>query len=177
MTTILPVRKTCYCAVCAALCVILPMAFHSFPDGGRIFLPMHIPVLLCGLTCGGPWGLLCGLAGPILSSMLTGMPGAPVLPGMLVECGVYGLCSGCLFHFIRTGHLLGDLYISMTASMLLGRLLSGLAKALIFTPGLSLQAWATASFVTGLPGIVIQLVLLPLLVKLLMKNKALPERY
>ena len=177
MKTMSPVRKTCCCAVCVALCVILPMAFHGFPNGGKIFLPMHIPVLLCGLACGGPWGLLCGLAGPILSGMLTGMPGAPVLPGMLVECGVYGLCSGCLLRYIRTGHLLGDLYISMTAAMLLGRILSGAAKALIFTPGLSLRSWAVASFVTGLPGIAIQLVLLPLLVKLLMKNKVLPERY
>ena len=170
-------RKICWCALCAALCVILPMAFHSFPNGGKIFLPMHIPVLLCGMACGWPWGLLCGLAGPLLSSLLTGMPPAPMLPGMVVECGVYGACAGILLGLVRTGRLFEDLYISLTVSMVLGRVISGVVKALILSPGLSLHSWIMASFVTGLPGIVIQLVLLPLLVKLLMKNKVLPERY
>ena len=177
MNNLSVVRKTCYCALTTALCVILPMAFHGFPNGGKIFLPMHIPVLLCGLTCGWPWGLLCGLVGPLLSSILTGMPGAPVLPGMLVECGIYGLTSGLLLRYVRTGRLLGDLYISLTAAMLLGRVISGLVKALILTPGLSFQAWAMASFVTGLPGIVLQLLLLPPVIRALMNSKALPRRY
>lgn len=177
MKTMSSVRKICFCAVCLALCVVLPMAFHSFPNGGKVFLPMHIPVLLCGLACGWPWGLLCGLLGPLLSSLLTSMPAAPVLPGMMTECVLYGAGTGLMLKTVRTGHLFGDLYISMTVAMILGRILSGIAKALIFTPGLSLSAWATASFVTGLPGIVLQLLLLPLLVKALMKSKVIPERY
>ena len=171
------VKKSVLTAVCAALCVVVPIAFHSIPNAGGIFLPMHIPVLLCGMICGWPFGLACGLLGPLLSSIITGMPLAAVLPGMMVECAVYGCASGALMQHVRTGSRYGDLYISLIPSMLLGRVLSGIAKALIFTPGLSLTAWATASFVTSLPGIAIQLVLVPGLILGLERAKLIPKRY
>ena len=59
-------------AFCIALCIVLPMAFHAI-GAGATFLPMHIPVLLCGLLCGWPFGAACGLIGPLLSSLLTGI--------------------------------------------------------------------------------------------------------
>ena len=91
MTKMSILKRALICAVCIALCVVLPMAFHSIPDAGSILSPMHIPALLCGLVC-GPWfGLLCGLAGPLLSSQLTGMPMMAYLPPMMVELAVYGL--------------------------------------------------------------------------------------
>ena len=87
-------KNLAFCALCIALCVVLPMAFHAIANAGIIFLPMHIPVLLCGLACGWPYGLVCGLLGPVLSGVLTGMPSPAVLPGMMVECGVYGRGMG-----------------------------------------------------------------------------------
>ena len=172
-----PVKKIVLTALFTALCVVLPMAFHSIPNAGSIFLPMHIPVLLCGLVCGWAYGGLCGLVGPLLSSVLTSMPPVAVLPGMMVECCVYGLVTGLMLRYVRTGKTTLDLYLSLVAAMLLGRVLSGIAKALIFTPGMSLAAWAAASFVTAIPGIIIQLVLIPLLVLALTKAKLLPQRY
>ena len=74
MSQMSQVKRAMITAVCIALCVVLPMAFHSIQNAGAIFCPMHIPVLLCGLLVGWPYGLLCGLAGPLLSSLLTGMP-------------------------------------------------------------------------------------------------------
>lgn len=177
MNTITPAKRTVLAALCVALCVVLPMAFHAIPDGGSIFLPMHIPVLICGLVCGWPYGFLCGLMGPALSCLLTGMPPAAFLPAMMVECGVYGLVSGLMLLFVHTQNTRLDLYIALITAMIAGRVVSGIAKALIFTPGLSLTAWITASFVTALPGIVIQLVLIPLLVSLLMKSRQIPARY
>ena len=88
------VKRMVFTAVCAALCLVLPMAFHSIPNAGQVILPMHIPVLLCGLICGWPFGFICGLLGPALSSLLTGMPPAAMLPSMMVECAVYGAVSG-----------------------------------------------------------------------------------
>ena len=67
---------------CVALGVVLPIAFHSIPNAGSIFLPMHIPVLLCGLLCGPLYGLLCGILAPLISSFVTGMPPMAILPGM-----------------------------------------------------------------------------------------------
>ncbi len=172
------VKKSIITAVCIALCVVLPQAFHAVPNAGAIYLPMHIPVLLCGLICGWSYGLLCGLAGPALSALLTGMPPAAVLPGMLVECGVYGLAAGLLMQLVRTKHLYADLYISLAAAMLLGRVVSGIAKALIFSAGsYSMVSWVAGSFVTALPGIVIQLALLPSIVYALMRARLIPQRY
>ena len=171
------IRNMVIAAMLIALCVVLPIAFHSIPDGGSIFLPMHIPVLICGMLCGWPYGFICGLLGPLLSSVITGMPPAAYLPPMMVECAVYGLTSGLMLRFVRTGKLFGDLYIALTAAMLAGRIVSGIAKALIFAPGMSLAVWVTGSFVTALPGSVIQLALIPYLVQLLMKTKFLPQRY
>ena len=171
------IKKLVLTAVCSALCVIVPMAFHSIPNAGQVFLPMHIPVLLCGMLCGWPYGLACGLIGPSLSSLLTGMPLPAVLPGMLVECAVYGCASGLLLRYVRTGSRYADLYISLIPAMLLGRVLSGIVKGLILTPGLSLAVWASASFVTSLPGIAIQLLLVPILVLGLERAKLIPKRY
>ena len=172
------VNNSIITAVCIALCVVLPQAFHAVPNAGAIYLPMHIPVLLCGLICGWSYGLLCGLAGPALSALLTGMPPAAVLPGMLVECGVYGLAAGLLMQLVRTKHLYADLYISLAAAMLLGRVVSGIAKALIFSAGsYSMVSWVAGSFVTALPGIVIQLALLPSIVYALMRARLIPQRY
>ena len=117
------------------------------------------------------------MLGPLLSGVLTGMPGPAVLPGMMVECGVYGLVCGLMMLRVHTGKLYADLYISQITAMLLGRVLSGVCKALLFAPAtFSIAAWATASFVTGLPGIIIQLVLLPSLVVALTKARLLRVR-
>ena len=171
------VKKSILTAVCIALCVVLPQAFHAIPNAGSVYLPMHIPVLLCGLICGAPYGLLCGLAGPALSHLFTGMPPIGMLPSMLVECAVYGFAAGAMMK-IKTKRLYPDLYLSLVVAMIAGRIVSGIAKALIFSAGsYSMAAWVTGSFVTSLPGIVIQLALIPTIVFALEKARLIPERY
>ena len=170
-------KQLVFTAVCAALCVVLPMAFHAVQNAGQVFLPMHIPVLLCGLACGWPFGLVGGILGPVLSSLLTGMPPAAMLPSMMVECCTYGLVSGLLMRYVRTKCSVADLYISLLSAMALGRVVAGLAKSLIFAPGTPIFAWVTTSLVAGIPGIVIQLVLLPIVYFALTKAKLLPKRY
>lgn len=164
-------------AVCVALCVVLPMAFHAIPNAGQVVLPMHIPVLLCGLMCSWPYGFICGLLGPLLSSLITGMPPAAMLPNMMVECAVYGCAAGAMMELVHTKKTYLDLYIAMTVAMVLGRVVAGLAKAWVFAPGTPIFAWVTTSLVAGIPGIILQLVLLPTLVYALMRAKLLPQRY
>jgi len=171
------VKNMTLTAVCIALCVVLPIAFHSIPDAGSVFLPMHIPVLICGMICGWPYGFICGLMGPLVSSALTGMPPIAILPAMMLECGTYGMVSGIMLELVHTKSTYGDLYISLVTAMLAGRVMSGIAKALIFMPGMSMTAWITASFITALPGILIQLVFLPSVVLTLMKARIIPVRY
>lgn len=171
-------KRSILTAVCIALCVVLPMAFHAIPQGGSIYCPMHIPVLLCGLICGWPFGLLCGVAGPLLSSALTGMPPVAYLPSMVIELAVYGAVSGLMMKAVKTGRPYPDLYVSLVCAMLAGRVVGGLANAAIFSRGdYSMAAWATGYFATGLPGIIIQLALIPSIVFALEKANLIPVRY
>lgn len=170
-------RKTIITAICMALCVVLPMAFHAIPNGGTLFSPMHLPVFLCGLVCGWQYGLLCGIFGPVLSSFITGMPGMGYLPTMMVELALYGFISGLLINLIHTGKKTADIYISLLSAMLIGRIITGIVRAFIFAPGsITLQAWATGYFVSCLPGIIIQLILLPILYHALEHAKLLPKQ-
>lgn len=173
------IKKICITAVCMALCCVLPPLFHSV-GLGTTFSPMHIPVLLCGIVCGGRYGILCGLAGPLLSSVITGMPGPAMLPTMVPELMAYGLVSGFLMRLVRTGNLYADLYICLGTAMVLGRVVGGAAKALFFMGSgevFTLGIWAASYFASTLPGIVCHLILIPILVVMLMKVRLIPRRY
>lgn len=178
MKKISVVKKAIITAVCIALCYVVPLLFHGVQNAGRVFLPMHLPVFLCGLICGWQYGLLCGLAGPALSSLLTSMPPVAILPSMMLELAVYGCVSGLMMRFIRTKNTYADLYISLIAALLCGRVVAGLLQALIFSKGAySMTAWVSGYVVTSWPGTLIQLVLLPSVVFALMKAHLIPERY
>ena len=169
-------KRLILAGLCVALGIVLPVAFHSVANAGSIFLPMHIPVLLCGLICGWPYGLACGVLAPLLSSLITGMPPMAFLPSMLCELAVYGFVSGLLMRYVKTGKLLADLYISLVGAMLLGRLVLGLLNAVIFRAGeYSIAVWTTSAFVTALPGILLQIAIIPVLVFALKKAKLIAE--
>ena len=172
-------KRICITAVCVALCCILPMAFHSV-GLGSVLSPMHIPVLLCGIVCGGLPGLACGIAGPILSSALTGMPPVPMLIRMVPELIVYGLAAGLGMKYIRTGKAIADLYISLVIAMVLGRVAGGIASALFFLgsgEAFTVAAWASSYFVTAVPAIAVHLVLVPVLALTLTRAGVVPKRY
>ena len=167
-----PTRRLTAAALCLALCLLLPQLFHALPNGGSIFLPMHLPALLCGFLCGWPYGLACGALAPLLSSLLTAMPPAPVLPGMVCELAVYGACTGILFQKMQKGSPLFRVYAALLPAMLLGRLVAGLLNGFLFRAGeYTMAMFLSASFVTALPGILIQLTLIPLLLFALAKAK------
>lgn len=142
MQTMSTVKKSIITAVCIALCYVLPLLFHGIQGAGQIFCPMHIPVFLCGLVCGWQFGLLCGLAGPALSSALCGMPPVSILPSMMIELAVYGLIAGIMMRCVRTRHVYADLYISLIVAIVAGRVVNGLVNALIFARGsYSMATW------------------------------------
>jgi uncharacterized membrane protein len=173
------VKKLCVCSICIALCYVLPVAFHAVALGSALS-PMHIPVLLCGLICGGGYGMVCGLMGPVLSSILSGMPPMTALVFMVPELVVYGLVSGLGTSLIRTGKTVVDLYVAQVAAMLLGRIVGGIAKALFFLgtgEAFGIAAWVSGYFISAAPGIVAHLVLIPPLVLVLMGAGVIPRRY
>ena len=172
------IRNSVFCGLCIALCLVLPLAFHMIPNAGVVISPMHIPVFICGFVCGWQYGLICGIAAPILSSLMTGMPSAASLPAMVLELAVYGAASAVLLKIINTKKIYADLYISLIISMLLGRVVAGLAKALIFTSGeMSFKAWLVSYFVSCIPGIIIQLIFIPSLYIALQRARIIPSKY
>lgn len=144
--------------------IMLPRFFHMFGAAGSIFLPMHIPVMLAGLLLGPRFGLIVGILTPLLSSLLTGMPPLmPILPIMLPELAAYGWCGGYLYRLRRHG-----LLFSLLLTMLLGRIMAMLgAFLLVRTMAVQLAPlyYLSGAVLTGLPGIILQIILLPVLVK------------
>jgi uncharacterized membrane protein len=144
-----------------ALSLILPQVFHIFggPAAGQTFLPMHIPVLLAGFFTGPLIGALTGLLAPILSSFATGMPMPPILYFMIFELGTYGLAAGYFFRKFKW-----NIYLSLVLSMLCGRAVNSLAL-LVAAELLKLNVPPVMSvftgIITGIPGLIIQLVLIP----------------
>lgn len=172
-------KKICITAICIALCCVLPLAFHSV-GLGTTFSPIHIPVLLCGLICGGGYGVICGCIGPLLSSVITSMPGPAMLPSMVPELMAYGLIAGLMMKLVHTKKLYADLYISLGTAMVLGRVIGGIAKALVYMgsgEAFTLAIWASSYFVSTAPGIVCHLILIPIVVLALTKARLIPARY
>ena len=166
------IKKMVISALFIAIGVVLPLAFHSVPNAGRVLLPMHIPILLCGIVCGFPYGLFVGIITPILSSLLLGMPPAAILPSMICELAAYGAASSLLMRYVRGKNIYARIYISLIGAMLLGRIIFGALNSIIFDAGsYSMQIWLAAAFVTALPGIVIQILVIPTIVIVLQKAK------
>lgn len=167
------VKKTVYSALCLALCMVLPFLTGQIPEIGSMLCPMHIPVLLCGFICGGPWGMVVGLVAPLLRFALFSMP--PLFPtglAMAFELGAYGLFSGVLYKVLPKKNI--NVYLSLILSMLLGRLVWGGVMSLIagvsqvqFGP----EIFLANAFVNAVPGIICHILLIPVIIIALKKAK------
>ena len=162
------VKNLVMAALYTAIGVVLPQAFHMIPNAGSIILPMHIPVLICGMTVGGFYGAIAGALTVSLSILINGMP--PLFPTgvcMIVELAVYGLVSGVAYKALGCRMNRKRTYAALIIAMLAGRAANAMGMA---GKAYTLQAFLTAAFVTALPGIIIQLVLIPPVVMALEKT-------
>jgi uncharacterized membrane protein len=163
MTRRFPVRTLTTAGLLLAVGLLLPMVFHSLFGalGGRTLLPMHYAVLLGGLLLGPVAGVFLGVATPLLSTLMTGMPAIAILPPMVVELAVYGLVAGVARRSWRL-----TAFWSLLLAMMAGRIALGLAVAGL-GPFIGLNAepvaYVAAGIVTGLPGIAVQVAFIPLL--------------
>ncbi|MEQ8192627.1 MAG: ECF transporter S component, partial [Candidatus Eremiobacterota bacterium] len=134
-----------------ALAILLPSFFHVI-GLGKTFLPMHIPVLMAGLSTGSVSGLIAGTLAPLLSSLLTGMPPFPFVIAMTCELGVYGYMAG---FFVKRLNI----YISVVLSMICSRFTYGMIYFFIlplFGIKVSIEYLLTGVLITSLPGIICQ---------------------
>lgn len=165
-----PVQKTSplfnmvLAAMFLALGLVLPFLTGQIPQIGGMLLPMHIPVLLCGLICGWQYGLGVGLVLPLLRFMLFGMP--PIYPtglAMTFELAAYGLVVGLLYARSRWKCIV-SLYRCMILAMLAGRLVWGLAQCALLglgAGGFTWQMFMAGAFFNAIPGIILQLIFIP----------------
>lgn len=172
-------QKITLSGIFIALGILLPIAFHATgTNAGKIFLPMHIPVLLSGFVVGPLNALGVGIITPILSSLLTGMPPMAPVPTAIImafELGTYGLACGLFYQKFKWHEVL-----ALIAAMFCGRIVLGLITAVfVYILGFKnlgnpvIYVWG--GVVTGLPGMVIQVVLIPGIIILLKKSHVLKE--
>ena len=165
-------------ALFLAIALVLPFLTGQIPEIGSMLCPMHIPVLLCGFFCGWPWGLAVGIIAPLLRSLLFSMP--PMFPTaicMAFELATYGAVSGLLYS--KLPRKKASIYGALLTAMVAGRLVWGLARFLC--TGLDVSAFGLSAFwsgavATAIPGIIVQILLIPVLVMALEKyNPALSK--
>ena len=167
-------KKITYSAMFLALAFVLPFFTGQIPQIGSMLCPMHFPILLCGYLCGGVWGALVGFLAPLLRSMILGMPIMfPSAICMAFELATYGFVAGKLYRNLNQNKRY--IYISLILAMILGRLIWGMAMFICL--GLNSNNFGLTSFFTGaianaIPGIILQLIIIPVLVMIMSKNIA-----
>ena len=169
-----PARQIVLAALFLALAFVLPMITGHVPQVGNMLCPMHFPILLCGFVLGGPWGLAVGFIAPLLRSVLFGMPPMfPIAISMAFELATYGAVSGVLWRKAKQ-HTLPMMYATLVAAMVAGRLVWGAVRFVL--AGLTgssfpFSAFLSGALLTAVPGIIAQLVLIPLILTALQKAK------
>lgn len=162
-------RKMIFAALFLALAYVMPFLTGQIPEIGAMLCPLHIPVLLCGFICGWPWGLAVGFIAPLLRSLILGMP--PLFPTavcMAFELAAYGAVAGLMHKILPRKK--PCIYVSLLTAMVAGRVIWG--AAMFVCMGLNGGSFTFAAFLAGaftnaIPGIIVQIVLIPILVMML----------
>lgn len=160
------IKKLTYSAMFLAIALILPFLTGQIQQIGNALLPMHLPVLLCGFICGWPWGLLIGFIAPLLRFALFQMP--PIFPigtAMAFELAMYGFAAGLLYKKLPKKALY--IYINLIVTMIAGRIVWGAVQffiAGIRNTNFGLQAFWAGAVLNAIPGIICQIILIPVIV-------------
>ncbi len=166
-------KKLVLSGLLLALGIVLPFFTGQIKQIGNMLLPMHIPVIICGFVCGWPWGLAVGLVAPILRSAMFGMPVMmPTAAAMAVELAVYGAVAGIMYGILKERK--GSVYISLIVAMIAGRVVWGLVSVALYGVMGNTFSWtlfAAGAFFNAIPGIIVQIVLIPIIVLALNKRK------
>ena len=167
--------KMVFAALFLALAYVLPFLTGQIPEIGSMLCPMHLPVLLCGFICGWPWGVVVGFVAPLFRSLTFGMP--PIFPTavcMAFELAAYGGVSGMMHKLLPKKKL--NVYASLIVAMIVGRLVWGAAMFVcmgVEGSGFTLSAFLAGAIINAIPGIVLQIILIPIIVMLLDNSRML----
>lgn len=152
-----------------ALAYVMPFLTGQIPEIGSMLCPMHIPVLLCGFICGWPWGLVVGFIAPLFRSLTLGMPPLfPVATCMAFELAAYGLVSGLMHKYLPKKKPF--VYVSLISAMIIGRLVWGAAMFISLSingGAFTFSAFLAGAITNAVPGIIVQIIIIPVVLMLL----------
>ena len=161
-----------------AIGMILPFFTGQVPQVGNMLLPMHFPVFLCGMICGAPYGLVVGFLLPIFRSFVFGMPMMyPMAIAMAFELAVYGVVAGWLYNR-ASDRGMKSVYPALLIAMVCGRIVWGVVEVILLGVGANGFTWKmflSGALLNAVPGIILQLVLIPAVMALLKYPKAVQE--
>lgn len=163
-------RKMIFAAFFLALGLVMPFLTGQIREIGNKLLPMHIPILLCGFMCGWKYGFVVGFIAPLLRSMIFGMPMPVVAVGMAFELAVYGTMTGVLYEKLKKTKL--AIFVSLLSAMVAGRVVWGIVSALLYGVQREPFTWnifVGSALLNAIPGIILQLILIPVLIMSLEK--------
>lgn len=162
------IEKTALAGLFFAIAYAVPFLTGQLPEIGSVLCLMHIPVLLSGFSLGWGFGLGVGLAVPLFRSLTLGMPLLfPNALAMAVELAVYGAVSGLMHRLLPRKRAF--IYCSLVSAMILGRLAWGAAMLCCLTAvggSFGFSEFFAGAVTAALPGIIIQILFVPLLVML-----------
>ncbi len=170
-------QKLVLSAMFFALGLVLPFLTGQIREIGNMLLPMHIPVLLCGLICGWKYGGVIGFFVPIVRSLIFGMPVLyPNAVGMAFELLTYGLITGLLFQRSQS-HSAKKLFATLLVTVVSGRIVWAIAQ--IFMLGLGDEGFTFAIFlskglINAIPGLILQFTLIPAIILVLKRANLIP---
>ena len=169
------IKKLSLAAMFIAIGLLLPFLTGQIKQIGNMLLPMHIPVLLCGLVCGKYYGAAVGFILPLMRSVLFGMPAMfPSASAMAFELAAYGFIVGMLYSLFKRQDL-RSLYLSLLGAMLGGRIIWGIVMSFMMGFGnFTFKAFLTSAFLNAVPGMILQLLLIPSVMLALDKTKLVP---
>lgn len=166
------IRKLVTAAMLMAVGIVLPFFTGQIPQVGNMLLPMHLPVIVCGLICGWQYGGIVGFMLPLLRYVLFGMPPMPNGLAMAFELAAYGAISGFLYNRSRWQCIV-SLYRSLVIAMIGGRVIWGMVRVVMLGMtgnAFTWQMFMAGAFLNAVPGIILQLVFIPALMVALNKT-------
>ena len=163
------ILKMIFSAFFLALAFVMPFLTGQIPEIGSMLCPLHIPVLLCGFICGWPWGLAVGFIAPLLRSLTLGAPLLfPKAVCMAFELATYGAITGFMHRLLPRKK--PYIYCSLLTAMVIGRIIWGVVMLIclgINGGSFTFAAFLAGAFTNAIPGIIIQIALIPVLVMIL----------
>ncbi len=149
--------KTYLWAAVFVVCnMLLPQVFHLIPQGGVIFSPLSLVILVGAYKFGWKTGLMAALLSPLANHVLTGLPAWGVLLVMTLKLAILAVVAGVTAQYFQKVSLfliVSVVIVSMSISCLGEKLITGginatIADITIGWPGLLMQifgAWLVLS--------------------------------